>query len=125
VSQLYLALQHDGRYFGAYNNTTAFVDGNLPSFNPNIFHHLELIYDEPNNSVSAKIDGNTLVSNYDLGSFTPDINTAGFQFFRWQLHGQYTDLDNFAIVAVVPEPSSAALLLIAAGCFAISGARKR
>jgi hypothetical protein len=125
VSQLYLALQHDGRYFGAYNATNTFVDGIVAGFNPNIFHKLELIYDEPNNSVTAKVDGTTVLSDYDLGSFVPDINTAGFQFFRWQLHGQYTDLDNFAIVNVVPEPASAALVLLAAGCVACSRARKR
>jgi hypothetical protein len=124
VSQLYLALQHDGRYFGGYNATNTLVDGIVAGFNPNIFHHLELIYDEPNNSVSAKVDGTIVLSDYDLGSFIPDINTAGFQFFRWQLHGQYTDLDNFAIVAVVPEPASAALLLIAAGCLAVIRPKK-
>jgi hypothetical protein len=125
VSQLYFALQHDGRYFGAYNATNTFVDGIVAGFNPNVFYKIELIYDEANNSVSAKINGNTVLSDYDLGSFVPDINTAGFQFFRWQLHGQYTDLDNFAIVAVVPEPASAGLLLIAAGCFGLIWRKNR
>jgi hypothetical protein len=125
VSQLYLALQHDGRYFGGYGATNTLVDGIVAGFNPNIFHKLELIYDEPNNSVSAKVDGTTVLSNFDLGSFIPDINTAGFQYFRWQLHGQFTDLDNFAIVAAVPEPASAALMLFSAGCLALMRARKR
>lgn len=115
VSQLYLALGHDGHYFANYNGTNAMVDTYLPSFDPNVFHHLELIYDKPNNVVSAKIDGATVLSNFDLGSFTPDINSAGFQFYRWQLHGQYTALDNFAITAI-PEPATAAFLVMGACC---------
>jgi hypothetical protein len=113
VSQLYLALQHDGRYFGGYDAVNTMVDGLYAGFNPSVFHHLELIYDQPSNSVSAKIDGSTVLSNFDLtaAGFTPDINTAGFQWFRWQLHGQFTELDNFAITSV-PEPATAACVLI-------------
>lgn len=124
VSQLYFALQHDGRYFGAYGATNTMVDGIIAGFNPNIFYNIELIYDQPNNSVSAKINGVSVLSDYDLGAFVPDINTAGFQFFRWQLHGQYTDLDNFAI-SVVPEPASCALLLAAASCLTLARHGKR
>jgi hypothetical protein len=125
VSQLYLALGYDGHYFAAYDGTNSLVDGYLPGFNPSIFHHVELIYDEPNNYVTARIDGTTVLSNFDLGGFIPDINAAGFQYFRHQIHGQFTELDNFAIVAVVPEPVSVSLLLISASCCAVLRARKR
>jgi hypothetical protein len=125
VSQLYFALDHSGRYFGGYGATNQLVDGIVAGFDPNIFHNIELIYDQPNNSVTAKINGVAVLSDFDLGAFIPDINTAGFQYFRWQLHGQYTDLDNFAIVAVVPEPTSCALLLAAASCFSLIRHGKR
>ncbi|HEY2762056.1 MAG TPA: PEP-CTERM sorting domain-containing protein, partial [Pirellulales bacterium] len=107
-----------GEFVVVSGDGSALSDTFPASYNANGSNLLQLSCDPTNNTTSASINGVSVLTNGSLGAFVPDIDSAGFHFFR----PTGAEIDNFA---VVPEPSTLVLILIGMASFGFKISRRR
>ncbi len=112
-----------GNFVFFANGTTHGSGGNIGAINPDEYHHIEIRYEPATSLAMLSIDG-TLRKTLNLGAlgFTPNIGGAGIMPLFKSGQSGFAGADNF-MVTRVPEPSTAALALLA--LFGVTACRQR
>jgi hypothetical protein len=127
AGQIWLTFDGDARNPGRFvffaDGTTHGSSGGIGTIDPFASHHIEIRYEPATSLAMLSIDG-TLRRTLDLGAlgFTPNIGGAGIMTLFKSGESGFAAADNF-LVTRVPEPSTAALALLA--LFGVTACRQR
>ncbi|MFC5403392.1 S-layer homology domain-containing protein [Cohnella soli] len=104
--QIWMNIRGNGAY-EIYANGTAIPigQGTSTAFIPNQMNKLKVSYDSSLKTVTAWVNNEQVVDHFSLGSFTPDIQYAGFMVTSGDVNVQR--IDNFAVKGVrIPQPDT-------------------